>query len=198
MLHKKAQDTGKVPSREDALDMIRQHFYLRYASDSIQERLAKSALRCIENYAKMWENDFSLSIKAEKPFELDVENALISGSIDLLKRGEEDGNNVLEIIDFKTGKHRIEGELMPLQVQLYTVAAREALGLNVQKAYIHLLDDKKTDRIEILTTPKQLDLAMRTISHTVKSIISRSFLRNPKNKHVCEKCDWKKICPQKR
>jgi DNA helicase-2/ATP-dependent DNA helicase PcrA len=125
-------------------------------------------------------------------------NALISGSIDLLKRGEDDSNNVLEIIDFKTGKHRIEGEQMPLQVQLYTVAAREALSLNVQKAYIHFLDDKKTTRIEIPTTLKQLDLAMKTISHTIKSITSRSFPRDPKNKRVCQDCDWKKICPQKR
>jgi DNA helicase-2/ATP-dependent DNA helicase PcrA len=76
MLHKKAQDTGKLPSLKDAIGMIRQHFYLRYASDSIQERLAKSALKCIEKYMKMWEKDFSLSVKTEKPFELDVEKCL--------------------------------------------------------------------------------------------------------------------------
>jgi len=82
-------------------------------------------------------------------------------------------------------------------VQLYTIAAREALNLEVNKAYVHFLDAKKQARIEVLTTPKQLELASKTISDTVKGITTRRFSRNPKNKKVCSKCDWKKFCPQK-
>jgi DNA helicase-2/ATP-dependent DNA helicase PcrA len=83
-------------------------------------------------------------------------------------------------------------------VQLYTIAAREALNLKVNKAYVHFLDAKKQSRIEVLTTPKQLDLANKTISDTITGITTRRFRRNPKNKKVCNKCDWGKFCPQKR
>jgi len=34
-------------------------------------------------------------------------------------------------------------EELNLQAQLYTVAAREALALNVKKAFVHFLDTKK-------------------------------------------------------
>ena len=45
----------------------------------------------------MWEKDFTLSVKTERSFEMDVENALLSGSIDLLKR-EDSREDILEIM----------------------------------------------------------------------------------------------------
>ena len=94
-------------------------------------------MKSLQKYTQMWEKDFSLSVKTERPFELEFDNALIAGSIDMIKRENDDGS-VLEVIDFKTGKP--ENDLMQrgyeLQVQLYTVAAKEALGLNTQRALI--------------------------------------------------------------
>ncbi len=127
---------------------------------------------------------------------MDVENALITGSIDLLKRENAD-ESILEVVDFKTGNEKRLDEELTLQVQLYTIAARQALNLKVNKAYVHFLDAKKQVRIEVLTTPKQLDLASKTISDTITGITTRRFRRNPKNKKVCSKCDWRKFCPQK-
>jgi DNA helicase-2/ATP-dependent DNA helicase PcrA len=196
LLHKRAQETGKLPTFEDAERLVERNFYLRYAAASQTEPLKKGALKCVKNYLSLWKQDFSLSVKTERTFEMDVENALISGSIDLLKRGENAQEDVLEIIDFKTGKHRIECEEMERQVQLYTYAAKEALNLDVRKAYLHFLDDEKAQRYEILTTRKQLELAMETISQTVKGVTHRSFERDPKSKRVCSICDWNKICPQ--
>jgi len=101
----------------------------------------------------------------------------------------------LEIIDFKTGKDRKDRETLDLQVQLYTLAAREALALDVRKAYVHFLDEQKQPRLEVLTTAKQLDLAMRTLSDAVKGITTRRFKRNPRTSKSCLTCDWEKICP---
>jgi DNA helicase-2/ATP-dependent DNA helicase PcrA len=145
----------------------------------------------------MWREDFTLSVSTERNFEMDMENALISGSIDLLKRENAD-ESILEVVDFKTGNEKRMDEELALQVQLYTIAAREALNLKVNKAYVHFLDAKKQARIEVLTTPKQLDLANKTISDTITGITTRRFRRNPKNKKVCSKCDWGKFCPQKK
>jgi len=144
----------------------------------------------------MWREDFTLSVNTERNFEMDVENALISGSIDLLKRENAD-ESILEVVDFKTGNEKRLDEELTLQVQLYTIAARQALNLKVNKAYVHFLDAKKQVRIEVLTTPKQLDLACKTISDTITGITTLRFRRNPKNKKDCDKCDWKKFCPQK-
>ncbi len=196
ILHKVAQETGKVPTDEEAAEILKEQFYLRYAAESQQDTLKRSALRSVLRYIGMWREDFTLSVNTERNFEMDVDNALISGSIDLLKRENAD-ESILEVIDFKTGNEKRMDEELNLQVQLYTIAAREAFNLKVNKAYVHFLDAKKQARIEVLTTPKQLDLASKTISDAIKGITIRCFRRNPKNKKVCRKCDWRKFCSQK-
>jgi DNA helicase-2/ATP-dependent DNA helicase PcrA len=198
MLHKKAQKTGKIPSLEEVEDITDKHFYLRYAAKEQMETLKKSAVKSIQNYVKLWKEDFSLTVKTERAFEYDVENALISGSIDLLKR-ENVSEDILEIVDFKTGKQRkaqVEEDAI-LQAQLYTIAAREALDLNIKKAYIHYLDAaSKPERVEALTTPKQLEYAKKTIIQAVNGITSRRFRRDAKGIKTCNQCDFKILCPK--
>ena len=194
MLHKQAQEKGEVPTRSDAEQLIEEHFFLRYAADQQQEVLKKSALRSVLRYLDLWKDDFSLSLKTEHSFEMDVDNALIAGSIDLLKRKSGDGS-ILEIVDFKTGNERRLEEELVLQVRLYTVAAREVLNLNVDKAYVHFLDERKNERIEIRTGRKDLDEAMRTIGNSVKGVTGRNFSRDPKDKKACKECDWRRLCP---
>jgi len=197
ILHKIVQQTGRVPSEEEIAQTVVDNFYLRYAADEQKETLRKSALRSVLRYAAMWQKDFTLSIKTERSFEMDVENALLSGSIDLLKRADIK-DDILEIIDFKTGKERKLDEELHLQVQLYTIAAREALNLNVKKAYVHFLDTNKQERVEILTTPKQLEIAMDTVKDAIKGVTSRRFRRNPRNSKTCAGCDWGKVCPKRK
>lgn len=196
-LHKIAQETGRVPTPEEAAEILKNNFYLRYAAREQEETLMKGAMKSVLNYLNLWKEDFILSLKSERNFELDVDQALISGTIDLLKR-ENVSNDVLEIIDFKTGQDRKLDEELHLQVQLYTIAAREALNMNVKKAYVHFLDDEKQKRVEILTSDGQLNLAMGTIRDSINGILNRRYRRNPRNKKTCVDCDWKKICPQKK
>lgn len=197
ILHKISQETGEVPSEEKSAELLKRYFYLRYASDTQQEKFMRSALRSILRYLGLWREDFILSLKTERPFEMDMGNALISGTIDLLKR-KNTQENVLEIIDFKTGNERKLQEELHLQVQLYTIASREALNLNIEKAYIHYLDDEKQKRVEVLTTPTQLKLAKQTIIDAVNGITTRRFNRNPRNIKICNSCDWSTICPKKK
>jgi DNA helicase-2/ATP-dependent DNA helicase PcrA len=195
-LHKIAQAKGEVPTPEEAAEILKGNFFLRFAAKDQTETLLKSAMKSVLKYLSLWKEDFILSLKSERNFEMDVDKALISGTIDLLKR-ENVKDEVLEIIDFKTGNNRKLEEELHLQVQLYTIAAREALNLNVKKAYVHFLDEAKQSRVEILTTPKQLDVAIATIKDSIEGILSRRYRRNPKNVKYCKECDWKKICPKK-
>jgi DNA helicase II / ATP-dependent DNA helicase PcrA len=194
LLHKVTQETGYIPTEEQIAQAVIDHFYLRYAAREQQDTLQRSALRSILRYAGMWHEDFSLSVHTERRFEMDVDRALVSGSIDLLKRRYPE-DNVLEIVDFKTGNERKLDEELDLQVQLYTIAARDVLSLDVQKAYVHFLDEHKQERVEIPITAQQLDLAMRTVRDAIVGITGRRFRRNPRNKKNCDGCDWSKICP---
>jgi ATP-dependent DNA helicase UvrD/PcrA len=197
LLHHEYDVTKKIPTKAKIAAMIEEHFYLRYASDSVTDRLKVGALKSLAKYVKMWESDFSLSVKTERPFELEFDNALIAGSIDMIKR--EDGNEtVLEVIDFKTGK--AENELMhkyELQVQLYTIAAQDALGINTQKALIHFIDTDKNERLAVQTAPAALDTAREELSFAIQGITNANFKRDARQDKICKACDWCNMCPKR-
>ncbi len=198
MLHREYEDTKTIPEKNYISALIDEHFYMRYASIDVERRLKVSAQKSILKYVKMWEDDFSLTIKTERPFELEFENALISGAIDLIKRADTAGD-MLEVIDFKTGKP--DNDLKSkyeLQVQLYTIAAKEALGINTENALIHLLDDNKNERIKVPTTDYALNTAKERISYAISGITTGRFKRDARQNKTCKSCDWCDICPKRK
>lgn len=198
LLHKEYEDTQCIPNQKRIKQLIDEHFYLRYAHDSLKDSLKISALKSLTQYVKMWESDFSLTVKTERPFEMEFKNALIAGSIDMIKRESVDGS-VLEIIDFKTGKP--DNDLMEkyeLQVQLYTMAAREALGLNTKSALVHFLDATKKERLQVGTSDYAIDNARQQISFAIDGITKMDFRQDARNNKKCLGCDWKKICSKRR
>lgn len=198
LLHKDFEDTQTIPSPKRIKQLVEEHFYLRYASTTLTEQLKTSAQKSLAQYVKMWETDFTLTVKTERPFEMEFKNALISGSIDMIKRESDDGS-VLEIIDFKTGK--AENDLMEkyeLQVQLYTLAAREALGLNTQIAMVHFLDATKKERLQVGTSDYALENAKQQIGYAIDGITQMNFKRDARNNKKCASCDWKSICAKRK
>ncbi len=198
LMHKTFEDTGEIPTKAQIAQLIEEHFYLRYASDDMTERLKVGATKSLTKYVQMWEQDFSLCVKTERPFELEFDNALIAGSIDMIKR-EEGSETVLEVIDFKTGK--ADNDLMhkyELQVQLYTIAAQEALGINTQKALIHFIDTDKNERLAVQTQPAALDTAREEISFALQGITQANFRRDARQDKICKTCDWHKMCPKRK
>jgi DNA helicase-2/ATP-dependent DNA helicase PcrA len=198
LLHKDYEEYGTIPSKNRLYELIEDNFYLRHASSTMKEKLKKSAYKSLEKYIKMWEKDFQLSVKTERPFELEFENSLISGSIDMIKRQDEEGT-VLEVIDFKTGKP--DNELMhryELQVQLYTIAAKEALGINTQKALIHFLDTDKNERLAVQTDNAALETAKEELGYAVKGITIGNFKRDARQNKICGQCDWLYICSKRK
>lgn len=198
LMHIEFQDNQKIPSKARINQLIEEHFYLRYASSDLMEKLKIAASKSLAKYVKMWEKDFSLVVKTERAFELEFKNALISGSIDMIKR-EENNETVLEVIDFKTGKP--EADLMhkyELQVQLYTIAAQEALNINTQKALIHFIDTDKNERLSVQTEPTALETAKEEIGFAVNGIARATFKRDARQDRICKSCDWCNMCPKRK
>ncbi len=99
-----------------------------------------------------YSDDFCRIRQDEARFELLVEEALITGSIDLLLKEDEAKNiNSAEVIDFKSMEMSDELEEfdwreMSLQVQLYSRAAKEVIGENAETGYVHTLKDNKREK----------------------------------------------------
>ncbi|WP_417861398.1 ATP-dependent helicase [Winogradskyella sediminis] len=196
LMHTNYERNGKIPTEKEVQKLVDEHFYLRYAATKQEDMLRKACFNSLKNYIELWKNDFSLAVKTEQNFEMDFENkALINGSIDLLSRA--DGQkDVLEIIDFKTGKPQSHyEEKYTHQVVLYTIAAQEALQKNINKAYLHYLDAEKAERKEVIITPNKIAETKAQLSSAIDGIVSNKFPRKPE-KQVCSKCDWDSICPK--
>ena len=198
LLHKEYEKNKVVPNAEKIAELVEANFYMRYAAEKQTEILKKSCTNSLNNYLSLFKDDFSLAVKTEQAFEMDFDNkALIAGSIDLLSRANGD-ESVLEVIDFKTGKQQSQfEEKYAHQVVLYTIAAREVLQRNVEKAYLHYIDASAdaTKRVEVDVSDAKIKETRDLLNNGIDGIISNQFPRIAE-KHNCGKCDWNQICPK--
>jgi DNA helicase-2/ATP-dependent DNA helicase PcrA len=162
----------------------------------------KCSKRLVGNYAEGYPEDFVQSRSLEQRFEIKADKALITGSIDLLLREDNDGN-ILEakVIDFKSIDFP-EGQLNPffwinlsLQVQLYAYAADIVLGENAKTGSVHLLKAPNTEelsnRVNVPITDEAIESAIHNIEWAVNRILKGEFPMRPSNSK-CAECDFKK------
>jgi DNA helicase-2/ATP-dependent DNA helicase PcrA len=155
----------------------------------------------VDDYA----SDFVQERQVEARFEISANQAVISGSIDLLLREDENGKILdARVIDYKTLKGGEDPETsddlhwteLALQVQLYAKAAREILDENAKTGHVHLLRDNK--RVDIPITDKALSAAVANVEWAVGRILDNDFPMRPDRsaKGKCEQCDFRFLCPQ--
>ncbi len=206
-LHQKFRD--RIPSETEVADMVESTFMLKHvfpSNDPINRpgsyERAKTLVHEIMNlYVKTYSSDFCRLRQDEARFELSVEDALITGSIDLLlKEDEKRDIQSAEVIDFKSMEIPDEIEQqdwreMSVQVQLYSKAAREVIGQNAETGFVHTLKNNK--RIEVPVDEISIKNAVKSIEWAVKGILRQDFPMRACESN-CRHCDFKAMCKQKR
>lgn len=207
--------SNTAPTREEAEEIAEDVFHLKHVFPSRDseregpyERARNASKRLVGNYAEGYPEDFVQSRSLEQRFEIKADKALITGSIDLLLREDNDGN-ILEarVIDFKSMDFP-EGQLNPffwinlsLQVQLYAYAADIVLGENAKTGSVHLLKAPNTEdvpnRVNVPITDEAIESAIQNIEWAVNRILEGEFPMRPSNSK-CEECDFRKICSKQR
>jgi DNA helicase II / ATP-dependent DNA helicase PcrA len=167
------------------------------------ERAKHSAVEIVRTYADSYADDFTRRRQIEVRFEVPVQHAVISGSIDLMLHEDANGN-VLDatVIDFKAMKAGEDAEQnedlqwteLALQVQLYAVAARQVLGQNARTGAVHLLKDNQ--RIEVPVSDPAVHSAVQNVEWAVDRIIAGDFPMRP-HRTKCDACDFRALCPKR-
>lgn len=193
-----AENHEKAPSESKVEELAENEFFLRYTRGQIYDNMKGKAKEILKNYINRFGEDFPLKLETEKPFEFILDDALISGQIDLITKIDPKTKEILDVnlIDFKTEKKEGRGERNPinrLQLRLYAIAAGKALGLNPMQSHVHYLTDNV--RFEVDISPEKIKKARDTINSAVQGIKKRHFKKNP-GKH-CEKCDFRLLCSKK-
>mgnify|MGYP001383920105 CR=1 FL=1 len=200
-----------APTGEDAVSVVDSVFHLKHVPKSGNpeenpgpyENAKGSAVSIAKRYVQEHSADFDRIRKVEVRFEVPAQNAVISGSIDLLLKEDPAGCITdAEVIDFKA----IEGEDAPLendkldwtelsmQVQLYAKAAREVLGENACTGSVHLLKDNQ--RICVPISDEAIAAAVSNVEWGVRGIIAGDYPMRP-HPEKCEKCDFSSLCARK-
>lgn len=193
MIHTNYRD--KAPTPDEIADIVDDNFYLRYAPPTRHEVFRNAAERVVNNYAQKFGGDFSRVLETEKTFEFVLGEALIAGSIDLIKKIDDDGSlQGIEIVDFKNRDRDEMAMDYAKQLKLYAIASLRALGMDPKKAVVHHLDDNSLSEVDI--TPIALKQTEDEVRKTVDNILNRQF---PKcgDGDKCRKCDMQQICPKR-
>jgi DNA helicase-2/ATP-dependent DNA helicase PcrA len=206
-LHQRFKDIA--PSPEDVMEIVESTFMLKHvfpSNDPVNrpgsyERAKSLVQRILTEYSQQYATDFGRLRQDEARFEISVKDALITGAIDLLLMEDpQRGIITADVIDFKSMETpedvaAYDWRDMSIQVQLYSKAAKEVIGENVETGYIHTLKDNR--RTAIPVDKESVDSAIGVIEWAVHGILDGDFPMRacPQN---CGGCDFKAMCAQKK
>ena len=206
-LHQQFKD--RAPSATEVTEIVESTFMLKHvfpSGDPINrpgsyERAKMLVQRILTEYSRQYADDFGRLRQDEARFEISVKDALITGAIDLLMLEDpQHGITTADVIDFKSMETPEDVSLydwrdMSIQVQLYSKAAKEVIGEDVETGYIHTLKDNR--RTEVPVDKRSVDSAIGVIEWAVKGILDSDFPMRvcPQS---CNSCDFKAMCAQKR
>lgn len=197
-----------APTGQDAENLAKEVFHLKHMPPSRDpfkrpggyERGREAAGQILRTYAESYGADFTRSRQVELRFEIPVEQAVISGSIDLLLRIDP-SDRILDarVIDFKAMEGGRDPETneelhwteLALQVQLYARAANEVLGENARTGAVHLLKDNR--RVDVPVSDEAVRSAVENVEWAVNRILAGDFPMRPHPKK-CETCDFRLLC----
>lgn len=188
------KEWGEDPPEEGEIEsLVESDFFLRFTRGEPYENMKAKAKEIIKTYVADHGHEFPLKLETEKPFELIMGGALISGAIDLIQKIDPVSHEIQDvgIIDFKTEKERLETKpFIRLQLRLYALAGGRSLGLNPTQAKIHYLTEKVREDIDI--SDAKLEETQQQVGDVVENIKNGNFV--PCAGDRCAYCDVRFVC----
>ena len=182
------QENGTVPTPGELEGMFDEDFFLPFASKPAHRQLKASARRLVDRYIKEYSEDLDRVWEVERPFELHLDNAIISGRADVILNREDGNINALALVDYKTSIRREYD--FELQLQVYASAGRRE-GLNVAAAYFH--DLAEADRLPVDIGEAAIGASEHSVSEAIGRFRAADFTPTPSNS-VCSTCDMRPVC----
>ena len=182
------RETGAVPASHDLAAMFDEDFYLPLASKPAHRQLKASARRLVDRYIESYSDDLERVWEVERPFELHLDGAVISGRADVILDREDGEQQALALVDYKTSLRREHDH--DLQLQVYASAGRRE-GLDVRGAYVH--DLAAADRIPVHVGEVDIERAEERVGEAIGRYREGDFAATP-SRSVCADCDMRPVC----
>jgi DNA helicase-2/ATP-dependent DNA helicase PcrA len=183
----RAKAGGKLPKPREINRMLETDFFLPFANKPAHLQMKEAARKLVFAYVNEYPDDLLRTWATERPFELFLDGVVLSGRADVIYDDHDGVADNLAIVDYKTG---IDGDVEPLQLQIYADAGRRE-GLTVGAAFIHELGS--TERHDVAVTPDAVAAAELTVLESVEKLREGDFTPTP-NVAKCGRCDVRQIC----
>jgi DNA helicase-2/ATP-dependent DNA helicase PcrA len=185
------EDPGKKFSQAEVEQIYFNNWIpLRIKKKDLEEKFKNLGKEYIWKYTRKYNKDFYKISKVEPICAYPLEDFIVVGKIDLVKRTND--SNAVEIIDFKTRAWKgLTKKNTELQLQIYAIAAKNSLDFNVQKISAYLLAEEKT--VNFGWNSAIEGETIDTLQRVGAKIAAKEFPPNP-GIH-CQDCDFINLCP---
>jgi DNA helicase II / ATP-dependent DNA helicase PcrA len=180
---------GYPPDGQQISRMLDEGFFLPAASETAHHQLKETARQLVYSYVKEHDDDLRRVRETERPFELHLPTAIISGRADVILDLQDGDVRSLAIVDYKTSADPAAGDDYALQLAIYADAGRRE-GLPIEAAYIH--DLKGADRQPIDVSTAAITASEQTVESSVADLRQRIFRASPGPR--CRRCDVRSLC----
>ncbi|WP_217697934.1 ATP-dependent helicase [Sinomonas mesophila] len=187
VIAEKTKATGVLPTETQIDRLLDSEFFLPYANKAGHKEMREKARKLVQRYVTDHPSDLLRTWATERPFELYLEGAVISGRADVIYDEHNGQVGSLAIVDYKTSTR---GQTNPLQLQIYADAGRRE-GLNVSAAFIH--DLGTTQRQDVNIDQQTIVNAEAMVIATVESLKRREYVPKPE-RSKCRSCDVRRLC----
>lgn len=182
----------ELPDRSDIDRLFDREFYLPYADRAAWESMEERARSLVDGYLRDFPEDLQRVWEVERPFELHLHEANISGRADVILDGEAGVKGGLALVDYKTRKVAADDVNLDLQLKVYTAAA-QGEGFDVRAGYLHdLTASKGHARHKVDTTEAKVHEATAQLDALAKRVRLREY--KPTSGRHCNVCDVRPLC----
>jgi DNA helicase-2/ATP-dependent DNA helicase PcrA len=186
----RSKELQRMPTDAEVEATLDKSFYLPFATKIMFEKLRGEAKKLVRKYLSEYRSDLTRIWETERPFELHLENGVISGRTDVILDKERDIVNNLAFVDYKTSSDTSADEIHAFQLAVYAAAGRGE-GLNVSAAYLHHM--KTSTRRGVPVDEEYVSKAKDRAVELLKGMTNRAFPPRPE-KTKCQGCDMRLIC----
>jgi DNA helicase-2/ATP-dependent DNA helicase PcrA len=188
-IHRRAAG-GRKPGEDDVADIVSDAWQTSPLADPEQDRKAReAAVLQIREYLRAHSSDLERVDQPEMDFSFAVEEGVLSGKIDLVRR---DPESKREIVDFKTSAALpLQVENIDTQLDLYALGAETQSGWTVGRQTVHFLKDDAVRSWDWVDSKRG---ETRTVLSNLLGRINRKEF-DPR-KEYCPRCtEFRGICP---
>ena len=186
---------GEKVTLERFLKMYREHFLAGgYRDRKEKEAYFRRGKKLLADFYQKYQKRLFPPFMVEKGFEIKLGGKTIAGRIDRIGKN---AAGEFELIDFKGGEtlQKEEGQLAKKaqkddQLFLYTLAAREALGIEPKTVALFYLDGGKL--VEARFDEVEIKKRTAEVEERIKNLIRGDFKATPGPQ--CVWCPFNKIC----